>query len=487
MPRSIAILVLLLAGNLHAQERWYALYLGDQRAGWTHTSLLSDEQRCTTVSHIHLEMRRGAVVLRMDVRSEFVETLEGKPLSALTEQTLGTIKSTTRVKFEGEQLVIEQQQGAQVSTRTQPAAKSDWLPPAAAQRFVQAQIKAGKKRVEYRTLDPTAGLEPFAVAAVHRAEEDVEIMGRVVRAQVWEQTTEQLPGLTMCSHLDEAGWPLRSSVPLAGSGLTLTMLATDRALAQSPLNPPELLASTLVPLGQPIAEARSLRRAVFELRFKNPVAAKHIHRGGPQRVEHVDDTVRVTVDLDQPVAATDDPPDEAHRATSGMLNHEDPEISALAAKALFEAPKSDAERAEALRRFVRSFVTRKDLSVGFATASEVARTRQGDCSEHAVLLAALLRAAKIPSRTVSGLVYVEEFLDQDHALGYHMWTQAWITDQKDQGRWVDLDATLDVAFDATHIALHVSAMEGWTLLPNDMISLLSTVGQLEAKVIEPAP
>ena len=40
--------------------------------------------------------------------------------------------------------------------------------------------------------------------------------------------------------------------------------------------------------------------------------------------------------------------------------------------------------------------TEKDLSVGFATAADVARTAQGDCTEHAVLLAALLRASDIP-------------------------------------------------------------------------------------------
>ena len=41
-----------------------------------------------------------------------------------------------------------------------------------------------------------------------------------------------------------------------------------------------------------------------------------------------------------------------------------------------------------------------------ATAAEVARSREGDCTEHAVLLAALARARGIPARVAMGLVYV---------------------------------------------------------------------------------
>ena len=57
------------------------------------------------------------------------------------------------------------------------------------------------------------------------------------------------------------------------------------------------------------------------------------------------------------------------------------------------------------------------------------------------LLAAMLRADDIPSRTVSGLVYVSSFEGAKDIFGYHMWTQGWIAEDG-KGRWVDLDATL---------------------------------------------
>ena len=61
------------------------------------------------------------------------------------------------------------------------------------------------------------------------------------------------------------------------------------------------------------------------------------------------------------------------------------------------------ERMRNLETFVRGFISRKTLGVGYASALEVARDPQGDCTEHAVLLAALGRALGIATRVVDGL------------------------------------------------------------------------------------
>ena len=58
---------------------------------------------------------------------------------------------------------------------------------------------------------------------------------------------------------------------------------------------------------------------------------------------------------------------------------------------------------------------------------------KGDCTEHAVLLAALCRARGIPARVAIGLVYVSAA----QGFGYHMWNEVWI-----DGGWIPLDATI---------------------------------------------
>ena len=194
-------------------------------------------------------------------------------------------------------------------------------------------------------------------------------------------------------------------------------------------------------------------------------------------------------------------------APSPFLDHRDPAIRALLASLdgaarprpvdadPLPAPEPDQapatapdrpeetprQRAARLTALVRSRISDKNLDTGFATASEVARTLSGDCTEHAVLLAALLRADGIPSRVASGLVYLERFAGGRDVFGYHMWTQALIG-----GRWIDLDAALPGevdGFDATHVALAVSALDGPEAAA-DFVPLAGLIGRLRIEVKE---
>lgn len=70
-----------------------------------------------------------------------------------------------------------------------------------------------------------------------------------------------------------------------------------------------------------------------------------------------------------------------------------------------------------------------------ATADHVARTLQGDCTEYAMLTAAMCRAAGVPSRTAVGLIYAD--VKKEPCFAFHMWTEVWI-----KGRWIPIDATL---------------------------------------------
>jgi len=78
----------------------------------------------------------------------------------------------------------------------------------------------------------------------------------------------------------------------------------------------------------------------------------------------------------------------------------------------------------------------QNFTEALATADEVARTLEGDCTEYAMLCAAMCRAAGVPSRTAMGLVY---YLDRVRgpAFAFHMWTEVWA-----RGQWIPLDATL---------------------------------------------
>jgi hypothetical protein len=110
---------------------------------------------------------------------------------------------------------------------------------------------------------------------------------------------------------------------------------------------------------------------------------------------------------------------------------------------------------QALETFVRGYISNKNLSIGYASALEVARKPEGDCTEHALLLAALGRSLGIATRVVDGLAYAPGFAGNDHIFVPHAWMQAWI-----DGRWQSFDAALN-GFDAGHIAFSTGDGDPW--------------------------
>src|SRR5262249_45813818 len=93
-------------------------------------------------------------------------------------------------------------------------------------------------------------------------------------------------------------------------------------------------------------------------------------------------------------------------------------------------------KAQAIERWVHDHMHGVAFTEAMAPADHVAKTLTGDCTEFAMLAAAMCRAQGIPSRTAIGLVSMG---GGQKKLGYHMWTEVWI-----RGQWLGLDATLGI-------------------------------------------
>jgi transglutaminase-like putative cysteine protease len=110
---------------------------------------------------------------------------------------------------------------------------------------------------------------------------------------------------------------------------------------------------------------------------------------------------------------------------------------------------SGVRKMELLLERARPYLYRIDFS-GHYSALDTMRRRAGDCTEAAVLLAALGRAAGIPTRVANGLVYSRlRYHGVSNAFMPHSWTLAFV-----DGQWRSFDLALDW-FDATHVAITV--------------------------------
>ena len=99
-------------------------------------------------------------------------------------------------------------------------------------------------------------------------------------------------------------------------------------------------------------------------------------------------------------------------------------------------------------------------------ALETMNNLVGDCNEHAVLLAALARAAGIPAQVEAGLVY------QRGRFYYHAWNVLFI------GTWVTADAVMgQMPADVTHIRFVRGEAD-------QQIDLIGVIGKVRLKVLE---
>ena len=137
------------------------------------------------------------------------------------------------------------------------------------------------------------------------------------------------------------------------------------------------------------------------------------------------------------------------------------------ARRIVRRKRDPVEQARAVNRWVYRHVEGAEFS-NYETALDVLVHLEGDCTEHALLFVALCRAAGLPAREVSGLVYAGP---AERAFGMHRWAQVYV------GAWVDVDPTLNqFPADATHIVLDTSG-DGWfelfAVFPEVRIEVLS--------------
>lgn len=467
-------------------ERWFVVLIQNQHAGWEHEIIERDGDHLITTRDSLITIRRAQQALQIKTFNRFTETVDGRPIEAVSKKTLGAEEITRVMRFKPDGVELAVTQAGQTKTQMLPRSEQSWTPPAARQREIKNQLKQGAAVIRTTSIDPSLGVDPVETVMTVKDRQPMELMGEMINIHVVETRFSEPKGLVQTECLDEHGRMVKTSVSLGD--LTMTFMQADRRSALRAVDPPELISAMVVKPDQPIDRPRFLRQAAYQLRLKDKADADarlSAPNAGNQQATRIDDrTMTLHIDLDQPIDAGDDQPGEAESAATTMLNHRDPKIIALTEQALENSgSKTPLARAETLRRFVHRYINRKGLDVGFAGAAEVAVSRSGDCTEHGVLLAAMLRAEGVPSRVVTGLIYVDRFSSQREVFGYHMWTQAWIADADGQGgRWVDFDATQPIRFDAAHIALATSSLSDHEDL-GDMAALAPLFGQLEITVL----
>lgn len=462
------------------EEHWYVLKLGDVKAGWMQERVESNDTQYRTVTDTLMRMNRMNAETQVRIAGEFIETHSGEPVSMASAQTMSAQRVQSRWVFKDDGVHLTVQQGDRTITDVLPTPQVEWLPPQAADRYYQKRREAKAEEIAFRSMNPEGGFEVVTTTSQYVGEGKHEIDGRSIPVTIWSSETTSMP-VAQTEKYSTDDVLVYWEANLAFGRMSLELSTKDEALRPAEGGVPELLVSSFVEPSRPIPNHMSARQARYRLRVKVG-DMPDLPTAGAQRASRSDDVVTLLVNVDDNVPATEQElAEDDFRSSSSMVDSSDPLVQKLAQRALRGASDDPLERADRLRRFTYSHIRGKGMETAFASASETARTRTGDCSEHAVLLAALLRADGIPSRLATGLVYIEPSPNAG-VFGWHMWTQALI-----DGRWIDLDATLpgDVRYHAGHVLTSTSSFSD-TSGTAELGTLFMLIGNLEIDVLETA-
>lgn len=132
-----------------------------------------------------------------------------------------------------------------------------------------------------------------------------------------------------------------------------------------------------------------------------------------------------------------DRPTKAYKQASFVVDFDEPALEVPSKRLSTKHPKPAPED---VARFVSEYIEQKSYQRAFDIASRVAESKAGDCTEHAVLTAALLRKSKFPARVILGIVLlaVSRQDDDPHLMAVgHSWVE-----YHDGRTWQIVDAAL---------------------------------------------
>ena len=467
-------------------EYWEAQYLNAQRIGMTHYKVeKADGERLILTARTSLQIQRAGETISQTVSVQTIEQADGEVDSYFEEAEGDGVDSKTQGSITDELLPLKTTKGEDTSAATITWPKGTWGPMGVHQLLLRRPMRAGELR-QTRVFLPQIHKVAFVTLAAGD-EEDTTSPEGLLRNLLPVDVTMQLEDQGISSRLwVNSQGHVQKSVVTAGPYISSYRVPRDVAERMESQVQVDLFAATSIKLESPLVEPDKARRVDYVVESTSIDPYGMLSREGNQAARS-ETAFRAALTVWRPEVGSpapspsgqagpkQTPPTPECSASSMMIKSDDANVQKLALVLAGEETEP-AALAVKLTEGVFKSIHKKNFSRAFDTAQDVARTLEGDCTEHAVLLTALLRNRGIPARIASGVVARDT--DGGSVFAYHMWTEAWVDD-----RWLPLDASLGGLAGCGHIKFLETPLADSNpyaaLLP-----VMSTLGQLKISVKE---
>jgi hypothetical protein len=251
-------------------------------------------------------------------------------------------------------------------------------------------------------------------------------------------TVTQVAGLESIEWRDDSGRPLCIAVP----SIKALFRLSNESQAGEPFGAFDIYEGSQIRPDRPIPDPGRL--LTLTVKISSPGPSPEILTDPRQQVVARDATsltVKTSKFAEKPPAKGpfDAPELMQYLQPTEYEQSDSPEISARAGE-LAWGSADGLETAKRIVKWVHGHISKPSMRRGYLSALDVLRQGEGDCTEYAVLSAALARATGLPARLAGGVTYV------DGAFGFHQWVEIWV------GYWYPFDPTIAGGrVDPTHI------------------------------------
>jgi len=457
-PQAVLPLLDPVALEIQDRKEWVGIYSGRDKIGYASTQISREGEGFVIAERA--TMRLSLMGIPREIKTSTEVRTDRTFLLRSFEMNLvsGPVRFEMKGQMRERAVHLEIASAGKVRTSVIPLSEPPWLAQNLRYLLLQRRLEVGN-RFHVPMFDPlTLTNQPMEIRVDGKDTQTVD--GKAVPGY---RLIYSWNGLQSRAWVTEAGETLREE---GWGGFTLVRETQEEALAKGwPSGKGvDLMSSTAIPVETALPSPRELgylrvrfskgdvgRFAFFEERQKS--------RGLEVEVTREDLSRARSYNLPHPLTA------ELHEAMSPtpLTQSDDPEIRETASRIL--KGERDALRAVLLIKDWVYDSLEKVPTVSVPSAVEVLRTRQGDCNEHAVLFAALARAAGIPTKICAGILY------QERKFYYHAWNEVYL------GRWFTVDPLLSqFPADATHIKFVEGELER-------QVQLAGLIGHLKAEIV----
>lgn len=447
-------------------EIWMGAYVGDAKVGCISLKITQDELDGACVYRFESTVNNRLKVLGADL-SQVANTVvytdsKYNPLREEFSMSSGGKTTTVSAKFLKDRIECVVSAGSGSSTKTIPIPEGVSLVGDVMFALPASVLEIGREYNLHYFNPLTLSIDELRVRVERR--ENITIGGKSYETIVVKNSTS-MGEITLWQ--ESNGDIVRVDAMM---GIRMIRQAKEEALAGLDGGGEDFAVQTRVKTDKPITSPREAK--VLDIVITGLDDPSLVISDARQNVKKVDTEkgsvhLRITAKKEVPSRSLSRPirkPELAeYLAATPYVDHNDQYVKKQAAEIVGDE-KNSYLACSKLRSWLHSYLrVRGDIGIT-RSASDVLKSRLGVCRDYAILFAAMARSVGIPTKVVSGLIYLED------GFYYHAWVECYT------GEWIPFDATLPTDFvDATHIKL----AEGDA---TSMFLLARVIGRLKAEI-----